>query len=448
MKKVLLVVTILNIFFFFLISPKVELFAQVSACPESMPTLDRYNCLQNEMDKLEKSQSTLQNKLKNEDYQQLSLSDKIAYINTQVSETERVVNTLHMEILTQDIEIKLLTDDIQALEDKVGIFKQEVNQLEETVNKRVMESYKYSYVGALEIFLDIQNIENLLRKTKYLIETRAKDKISLEEYKDKVSTLEEDEKILAEKKAELQTKRNTIEEEKEQLVDEKNNLDSQKAEQSRLLAESQRREQDYKAQLATLSSMINNAESIISEVTYKLLQEGKLGDGAPVTAGQFIGRQGHTGCSFGSHLHFEIRNSSGAYINPANYLTINGTTLTSGSYISPYRNYSAYITQSFASHGDRAIDMVTFQTGNQNYERYTVPYGLCSAVNNILNSRKAQGLSDWNLAYLTGEGAGIHAIASGRVYYSTYSTGDPNNPTKYAYVKHNDGNTSFYLHIQ
>lgn len=448
MKKVLLLITILSIFFSFVILPRVDSFAQVSACPESMPTLERYNCLQNEREKLEKSQGTLQKKLKDEDYQQLSLSEKISYINGQVSETERVINALHMDILTQDLEINMLSTEIQDMEDKLGIIKQEVSLLEETVNQRVMESYKYSYVGALEVILDIKNIENVLRKTKYLIETRAKDKVSLQNYGEKVKALEDDEKILSEKKTELQIKRNEIESEKQKLVDEKNLLASQRAEQSKLLAESQRRERDYKAQLATLSTIINDTESVISEVTYKLLQEGKLGDGAPVLAGQFIGRQGHTGCSFGSHLHFEIRNSSGTHIDPAKYLTISGTSLTSGSYISPYKNYSAYITQSFARHGYRAIDMVTFSTGNQNYERYTVSYGLCSAVNNILNSRKDQGLSDWNLAYLTGEGAGIHAVASGRVYYSTYATGDPSNPTKYAYVKHNDGNTSFYLHIQ
>lgn len=147
--------------------------------------------------------------------------------------------------------------------------------------------------------------------------------------------------------------------------------------------------------------MINDTESIISEITYQLLQEGKLGNGAPVNAGQMIGRQGHTGCSFGSHLHFEIRNSAGSYINPANFLTVNGTSLTSGIYTAPYAG--AYITQSFASHGYRAIDMVTFSSGNQNYERYAVSYGICSAVDKILNNRKNQGLPDWNLAYLTGE---------------------------------------------
>lgn len=446
MKKVLLVITIIS-FFFFALPPKIAS-AQSSACPESMDTLDRYNCLQKEYDKLAKNQGTLQKKLNNEDYQQLSLNEKIKYINAQVAQAENVINALHLEILTQDIGIKLLETDIQEMEDRLSILNQEIHQRQEVVNQRVTESYKYSYVGFLELLMDTKNIDNVLRKTKYLIETREKDKKALEEYSEKMKNLEADEVVLAGKKIELQTKRNEIETEKVKLVEEKHSLDTQKAEQSRLLAESERREREYKAQLSTIANMINDTESVISEVTYKLLQEGKLGDGAPVAAGQMIGRQGHTGCSFGSHLHFEIRNSAGSYINPASYLTISGTSVTSGIYSGPYAPYSGYLTQSFASHGYRAIDMVTFSSGNQNYERYPVSFGICSAVDRILYDRQNRGLSDWNLAYLTGEGAAIKAISSGRVYYSTYSTGDPRNPTKYAYVKHNDGNTSFYLHIQ
>lgn len=44
--------------------------------------------------------------------------------------------------------------------------------------------------------------------------------------------------------------------------------------------------------------------------------------GQYVNAGDVIGIEGNTGYSFGSHCHFEVRDSSGTSVNPAPYLGI------------------------------------------------------------------------------------------------------------------------------
>jgi hypothetical protein len=44
--------------------------------------------------------------------------------------------------------------------------------------------------------------------------------------------------------------------------------------------------------------------------------------GRRVEAGQHIGVEGNTGYSFGSHCHFEVRDSGGNSINPAPFLGI------------------------------------------------------------------------------------------------------------------------------
>lgn len=413
-------------------------------CPKDMSDMECYNYLNKKLTDLEKNQGSLQSKLKNEDYQQLSLQEKINYINGQVSQTEKVIDTLEVEIASNDVEIKLLTKEIQIQEDNLSTLNQEILLLEDTVNKRITESYKYSFVGALEIFLDTKNFDTVIRKTKYLLETRQKDKEALAEFSTKSYNLEVEEVKLAEKRATLQKKRNDIETEKTTLVEERNYLDQQKAEKDRLLAESQRREKEYRAQLAAATAAISETDEMISDLVIKLFNSGGLGNGTTVTAGQTIGYQGHTGCSFGSHLHFDIRNRYDTRLDPKSYL--NGGTVwssvTSKVYGSPLDG--AVLTQAYKS-THRAWDMYSSTRGIQNGSTYKVPSGICTIVDYYIKT--------WNrdYAYLTGEGAPVKAVSSGKVYYGSIIPNGPNGskyPAKYALVVHNDGNKSFYLHLR
>ncbi len=308
MKKILIVFTILILSFLIVSNLPNGNTSASSLCPSNMNP-DSRECLDYLRKKLAEAniqQSTLSKKLANEQYQQLSLQEKINYIAGQIEQTEKIINTLHMEIAAQDVEIKLLTNEIQEKEDNLSILKQEMNTLEETVNKRVTESYKYSYVGMLELIMDVRNIDTLLRKTKYLIETRAKDKDSLQKYGERSTELESEELILAEQRADLQKKRNDIEVEKQKLVEERNSLDSQKAERERLLAESLRRGKEILAQLdsyrAQQSSFDNAIMQYISEHGDQMANYGW------VTKGTWIGtvKEGSSGCSTGTHLHFSI----------------------------------------------------------------------------------------------------------------------------------------------
>ncbi len=444
MKKILVLVTIGVITLISFLSPFKSDINAAEACPESMPIQERYLCLQKELQKLESSQGSLEKRLKDEDYQQLSLKEKLSYLTTQISQNEDVIKTLHMEITAQDIEISLLTKEIQEKEDDLSLLTQEINILKETVNQRVTESYKYSFVGTFELFMDVKNFDEVLRKTKYLIETRIKDRNSLIEFSDKSQLLEDEELLLASQKAELQIKRNEIEEEKVKLLEEKKILDQQRIEKDRLLAESLQREAEYKKQLAETTAAISSVDEKISDVVIQLFNTGQLGNGMKVVAGQTIGYQGHTGCSFGSHLHFDIRNRYDVRQDPSNYL-VGGTVwypVKAKVYLAPLDG--AMLTQTYKS-SHRAWDMVSTTKGIQDGSTYTVPSGICSIVDYYIR------VYNRNWAYLTGEGAPVRAIASGKVYYGTIVPDGPNGskyPAKYALVVHDDGNKSFYLHLR
>lgn len=278
-------------------------------CPSTMDP-NSVECLDYMRDKLadiKTKQSALDKSLSNEQYQQLSLEEKIKYINSQISSTQVEIETLELEIASKDVEIKLLNDEITEKEDYLSVLKQEADMLKNTVNRRVTESYKFSFVGPFELFLDSKNIDTVLRKTKYLLDTREQDKQSLEEYNLKAESVEAEEVVLAEKKADLQSKRNEVEEEKSSLVEERTNLSSQKAEKDRLLAESEKREKEMIAQMdyyRTQQASIDNA------IMVYLAENGdQMANYGWVSKGTWIGRLHNgasSGCSTGTHLHFSI----------------------------------------------------------------------------------------------------------------------------------------------
>ena len=225
-----------------------------------------------------------------------------------------MISTLELEIATKDVEIALLSKEIKEKEDNINLLSQEINMLKEMVNKRVTESYKYSFLRPLELFLDIKNVETILRKTKYLLETRERDKLSLQEYNDTTLQLEEEEAQLAEKKADLQIIRNENEEENNRLKEEKIDLDKQKVERTNLLAQSERKEKEILANLDATRSLQASIDDEIMK--YIQLYGEKMANYGWVNAGTWIGRMGGlpSSCSTGPHLHFSIdRIGSGLY---------------------------------------------------------------------------------------------------------------------------------------
>jgi len=286
-----------------------------------------------------------------------------------------------------------------------------------------------TFMSPLEILLDSKNLETMMRRMKYLIEVKKKDRTVLIDMSVSRNELADQEEILAEKRQDVQTKRNEIESERADLAEERTNLESQKGQQQTLLAESQRREQEYQESLVQLKGVQNQIDAQVTDLIMKLWQEGQLGVGTPVAKGAIVGFQGHTGCSFGSHLHFSI--NWGA-VNPfSRYLTGGSLYQPVGSGTAQTPLDGAVLSQTF--HMGMAIDMYSASSGSQSGDYYYASKGSISC---------SPSFEGW--LSLRGEGAPVRSILSGTVFTSKtdYYGG------KYVVVDHGNGLTSLYLHLR
>ena len=287
-----------------------------SLCPSYMDPNSRQclNYLRDQLAKTNSNLSSIEKKLKNEQYQQLSLQEKINYINQQISETQKAIETLNIEIAANDIEITILSQEIKQKEDGISLLRQEISTLNESMNKRITESYKYSFITPFELFINVKDVNTLIRKLKYILETRTKDKDFLEQYNIKIQDLEVEEKLLADQQIQLQNVRNQNETEKSRLNEIRAELTQQVEEREILLKESKRREEQL---IASFDANRKKQSAIDDEIMRYLQTNGnQMADYGWVTKGTWIGRMGGTpsACSTGYHLHFSIdRINSGKY---------------------------------------------------------------------------------------------------------------------------------------
>lgn len=402
--------------------------AYETTCPPSMSDHQCLDYLQKQAELISKDQNNLRQNISNEKYQQLTLNQRISYLNSQIAATEAKISSLEVEIETKNVEIRILSKEIDEVKNRVSTVSQEIERLQNSVDTRVSLSYKYSFITPVEIFLETKNFDTLLRKIKYIGETRKKDKSVLSEMFSKSEVLKVEEKILEEKQAEVVKKRAEIEDEKSQIFDEKENLNSQKNEQANLLAISRQNESEHQANLAVLKKQSDVVTTQISQLIFNLFQSGQLPANTPVKKGDIVGFQGHTGLAYGSHLHFELR-QNGVVINP--YST-GHFSWPNGSASSRFPLDGATITQ-FPHYNNSAIDMVSLTQGNQSGDKYWTGGVNCS-----------YGSVPPGYYNLRGEGAPLRAIRDGKVsnVFTDVCGG------KAVIVNYGGGLTALYLHLR
>ncbi len=90
-----------------------KVYAEEDLCPDiDDNTEECLEYLNKKHNALEAEQSDLQTQLKDEEYQQLSLNEKISYLSGQISQSEKLIETMEVEISAKTVEIGLLEKEI------------------------------------------------------------------------------------------------------------------------------------------------------------------------------------------------------------------------------------------------------------------------------------------------------------------------------------------------
>jgi len=412
-------VFILATFFVGLMVYKDKPVSAETTCPGYMSEVQCYNYLLEQFTQLQKEQGTLQNQLNQEQYKQLTLEEKISYISNQITQTEKAIKSLEIEIAAHNIEIKLLTEDIQSKEDSVALLRQEISVLEQNVNQRITESYKYSFLSPFDLFLDSKSFSNILRKTKYLIVTRAQDIASLEDYAQKASALKREEEALSAQKADLLVKQEAILSEKAELADQNKSLQAQVAEKNSLLAQSQAKSAELLAALRQNKTLQSQLDAAI--ITWINAHMGDIVNSGPVARGSIIGYvyPGTSACSTGAHLHFGI------------------DTRTSGTFSASVDPFAGYLTWGNPSGIVSAYDGWNYPYVLSN--KYQVPVAGTVIMTQDYHNGKAIDLSRPN-------GAANAPVLS--AYGGTLYRGVDSCSQNYAIVVQSDGKRSIYVHLK
>ena len=446
-----------------LLSATPKVYALETDCSVIEDLQERLKCLQKVQEDLQKQRKSLESEINKENKQQDELSRQIYSLNNQISLLELDVQAKQLMIEQMNLEINIISKEMEVISTDIAVVKQETTVLEAAVLSNLSEIYKTLNTDDIEVIFNNADVWGGINNVKYMQVVRQNDESKIINLVDKYVVLADYERILSSKQEEQVGKKVDVENEYGQLKIMQDDLVTQKSTRQALLNESQAREKEYKASLAVIQKDQNDVDAIVTQLVMELYNSGQLGAGVPVSKGDIIGFQGHTGCSLGSHLHFEIYtyvNGVKSSKNPYNYVTLSGGQVVSNNnYHAPMDN--AVVTQNF--HSGYCIDLVS---DNSAYANIGQAYKLTdqelrdrcphnpSRTEAWLTSWKTYG--HWSVPYgikeysepwsfgMRGESAPVYAIAAGTIYRSNQVPGGGN----IVVINHGNNLFSLYLHLK
>ena len=351
-------------------------------------------------DKIGECIDLLSNKVSELGEQKKTLSSQIAQFNSQIQLTQ-------LKISDAQATINKLEKEIGVLGFRIDYITESVDTLERLLKERIVATYQQSFVSNLELLIASNDFSDLILRIQYI-------KLIQENDKKVLASLQETKANYSNQKEDRETKQVAIEENKQKLLGLKTQIDNQKLEKQVLLTRAQNDESRYQRLLEQAQAELAIA---FGGGTETFIRDVKQGD----TIGTVI--SGASGCSTGTHLHFEVHKNA-AIENPNGYLSSKGVTYVpneaEAGAINPGGNLPWPLSDPI---------FITQGYGN-------TPYANSGAY----NGRPHFGI-DMYSSSLT-----VKAVKDGKLHGGSYG-GCRLGPLIYARVKHDDGVDTLYLHM-